>query len=73
MMSLFQEHQTETSQIRIAKGDVLGAHIKFPWHVDSYLLMCNRIYLRDYTYIPTNGKFYSPGRFIVTFDVLNYK
>ena len=60
MSLVYQEHQTETSQFRIAKGDVLGAHIKFPWHVDSSLLMCNRIYLRNYIYIPTNGNFIRP-------------
>ena len=56
LLSLCDEHKIKTSEIRIAKGDVPGAYTKFPWDINSCLLMCNRI-SRDFIYIPTNGNF----------------
>ena len=56
ILSLCKEHGLKTSEILIAKGDVPGAYTKFPWDIQSCLLMCNRI-SRDYIYIPTNGNF----------------
>ena len=56
VLSLCHTNGIKTSEIRIAKGDVPGAYTKFPWDIQSCLLMCNRI-SKDYIYIPTNGNF----------------